>query len=93
MNTDAAITAPQGCSEPGLCPLTHIKAGACARIRRFSVPPDVAQRLREIGLSEDRQVRLVSSQRSVICMVCNSRLAISTDLAESILVEPDAAPA
>jgi len=53
----------------------------------------VAQRLREIGLSEDRQVRLVSSQRSVICMVCNSRLAISTDLAESILVEPDAAPA
>lgn len=57
------------------------------RVRRLSAPPDVNQRLREIGFSEDQQVRMVSSQNSVICMVCNAKLALSPQLAETILVE------
>lgn len=57
------------------------------RVRQLSAPPDVNQRLREIGFSEDQQVRMVSSQNSVICMVCNAKLALSPQLAETILVE------
>lgn len=58
------------------------------RIRQLCTSPEVALRLREIGFSEDQQVRMVSAQQTVICMVCNARLAISRQLAASILVEP-----
>ncbi len=64
-----------------------MKAGARVRVRQLSAPPEVSQRLREIGFAEDQQIRLVSSQQSVICMVCNARLALSQNLAETILVE------
>ena len=33
-------------------------------------------------------MKLLTSQTNVICLVCNSRLAISAQLAEAILVEP-----
>lgn len=45
-------------------------------------------RLRELGFCEDALIRLLSQQSNVICMVCNVRLGISLQLAESILVEP-----
>lgn len=57
------------------------------RVRQLCATPDVNQRLREIGFAEQQQVRLVSAQQSVICMVCNARLAISQQLAETIMVE------
>jgi len=50
--------------------------------------PEISDRLREMGLREDSHVRLVSRQDSVICLVCNARVALSQKLAESILVEP-----
>ena len=45
-------------------------------------------RLRELGLGEEQQVKLLSSEANVICLVCNARLAISEQLAQTILVEP-----
>ncbi|MBL9170149.1 MAG: ferrous iron transport protein A [Verrucomicrobiales bacterium] len=68
--------------------MNQVKAGASVRVRQLCAPPDVNQRLREIGFAEQQQVRLVSTQQSVICMVCNARLAISQQLAETIMVEP-----
>jgi Fe2+ transport system protein FeoA len=68
--------------------LNQVKEGARVRIRQLCTSPEVALRLREIGFSEDQQVRMVSAQQTVICMVCNARLAISRQLAASILVEP-----
>jgi Fe2+ transport system protein FeoA len=50
--------------------------------------PDVAHRLREIGIAEEQLVKLITAQANVICLVCNARLALSTALAETILVEP-----
>jgi len=41
-----------------------------------------------MGFCEEQQIRLVSHQTSIICQVCNARLGISTQLAETILVEP-----
>jgi Fe2+ transport system protein FeoA len=46
------------------------------------------QRLREIGFCEEQVVRLLCQAATVICQVCNARLAISGQLAEAIIVEP-----
>jgi Fe2+ transport system protein FeoA len=77
-----------GCPHPELCPLNRIGAGKMARIRRLSGPPEVSHRLRELGFCEDQSVRLLSQEANVICQVCNARLGISAELAETILVEP-----
>jgi len=71
-----------------LCPLNRVKAGIAVRIRQLCASPELASRLREIGFCEDQIVRLVTSRNNIICLVCNARLALSEQLAESILVEP-----
>jgi Fe2+ transport system protein FeoA len=71
-----------------LCPLNQVRAGSAVRVKQLSAPPEVNDRLRELGFCEDQQVRLLSLQNNVICQVCNVRLGISSELAESILVEP-----
>ena len=77
-----------GCPHPALCPLSQIRAGMAVRIKQLSAAPEVNHRLRELGFCEDQSVRLLSQQQNVICQVCNVRLGISAQLAETILVEP-----
>lgn len=48
----------------------------------------MCDRLRELGLYEERQVKLLSGEANFICLVCNARIALSEELAEAILVEP-----
>src|SRR6266436_3674928 len=71
-----------------LCPLNRVRAGLAVRIRRLCAAPELAGRLREIGFCEDRIIKLLTSHNNIICLVCNTRLALSEQLAESILVEP-----
>ena len=71
-----------------LCPLNRVKAGVAVRIRQLCASPQLADRLREIGLGEDQVVKLLTSTTNIICLVCNTRLALSEQLAQSILVEP-----
>jgi len=71
-----------------LCPLSRVQTGVMVRVRQLCAAPAVQHRLREIGLGEDQLVRLVTSRNNFICQVCNSRLAISEQLAQMILVEP-----
>jgi Fe2+ transport system protein FeoA len=47
--------------------------------------------LREIGFGEQQEVRLLVRQSNLICQVRNARLALSSHLAQMILVEPLAA--
>ena len=75
------------CANP-VCPLNHIKAGIAVRVRRLCAAPEIADRLREIGFCEDQVIKLVNTSANIICLVCNTRLALSEKLAESILVEP-----
>ena len=75
------------CPNP-LCPLNRVKAGLAVRIRQLCAAPELAGRLREIGLCEDRIIKLLTSHNNIICLVCNTRLALSEQLAEAILVEP-----
>ncbi len=71
-----------------VCPLSRVQAGVAVRIKQLCAAPEIQNRLREIGLGEDRVIRLVTSQNNFICQVCNARMAISEPLARLILVEP-----
>jgi Fe2+ transport system protein FeoA len=71
-----------------LCPLNRVRAGLAVRIRQLCAAPELAGRLREIGFCEDRIIKLLTSHNNIICLVCNTRLALSEQLAQTILVEP-----
>lgn len=75
------------------CPLSLAKTGIAMRILRLCAAPDVQDRLRELGLCEDQIIRLVTNRTNFICQVCNTRLALSEQLAELIVVEPLLQPA
>jgi Fe2+ transport system protein FeoA len=81
------------CAGPEICPLSRVQAGAVVCIKGLSAAPEISNRLRELGLCEEQRIKLVSRQSTYICQVCNARLAISSKLAESILVEPVRTPA
>jgi Fe2+ transport system protein FeoA len=57
-------------------------------VRQLCASPELANRLREIGFCEDRIIKLLTSRNNIICLVCNTRLAISEQIAQAILVEP-----
>lgn len=71
-----------------VCPLSRVKAGVAVRIKQLCAAPEVQSRLRELGFCEDHIIKLLTSQANFICQVCDARLAISEQLARTILVEP-----
>ena len=76
------------CVGPSVCPLSQVQAGTVVCVKQLVLAPEMSDRLREMGLGEEQRVKLVSSQSSFICQVCNSRVALSEELAKAILVEP-----
>ena len=76
------------CAEPAICSLNRVAAGTVVCVKQLILAPDMRDRLREMGLCEEQHVKLVSRQPSIICQVCNARVALSKELAEAILVEP-----
>lgn len=79
------------CPGSELCPLTQVKAGQVVCIKQLTAKPETVERLRELGFGEEQKIRLLSSDSTYICQVCNARLGISPKLAEAILVQPLAA--
>ena len=76
-----------------VCPSSLVRAGVAVRVRKLCARPEMQERLREIGFCEDQVIRLLTSQTNCICQVCNTRLAISAQLAQLIMVEPVLQPA
>lgn len=74
------------------CPLSQVRAGTCVRIKQLTGHPDLCQRLREMGFGEDQRIKCMLKNGSVVCQVCNVRLGLSAELADSIWVEPLPAP-
>jgi Fe2+ transport system protein FeoA len=70
------------------CPLNRVNAGTRVRIKSLSAPPGISQRLREMGLGENQVIKLLVRQSNLICLVSNARMALSSQLAQMILVEP-----
>jgi Fe2+ transport system protein FeoA len=75
------------CTGSGVCPLSRVEVGTVVCIKQLSTSPDVTSRLRELGICEEQQIKLLSRDSNFICQVCNARLGISQELAASILVE------
>jgi Fe2+ transport system protein FeoA len=80
------------CAGVRVCPLSRVQAGTTVCIKQLSASPEITSRLRELGLGEEQQIKLLARQSSFICQVCNARLAISQKLADSIMVETLSAP-
>jgi len=68
--------------------LNRVQVGVLVRIKQLDAAGEVTLRLRELGLGEEQEVRLLSCASNVICQVCNTRLGLSQQLAGCILVEP-----
>jgi Fe2+ transport system protein FeoA len=75
------------CAGPGVCPLSRVQEGTLVCIKQLATEPDVTDRLRELGFGEEQIIRLVARESNYICQVCNARLGISEELADSIFVE------
>ncbi len=94
MNTNPlAVSSPTqadatSCPTGAICPLNRIRAGTAVRIKKLCATPEITRRLREIGLYEEQIIRLLNGHANLICQVCNTRLAISNQVAQAILVEP-----
>jgi Fe2+ transport system protein FeoA len=82
------VTLEGACAEPGVCPLSRIAAGTEVCIKQLATSPELRARLRELGMGEERRIKLLSRQANLICQVCNARFGLSEEVAESIWVEP-----
>lgn len=76
------------CAHPESCPLSNVMAGTVCSIKHLTASADVTDRLRELGFCEDQKIKLLSRDGNLICQVCNARLGISAQLAQSIIVTP-----
>lgn len=66
--------------------LNQVGVGCDVTIRFLSGPG--CERLRDMGFCEQMQVRKLSAGRNLICSVCGTRMAISRELADQVLVAP-----
>ena len=66
--------------------LNQAKVGCDMQIRVLSGPG--CERLRDLGFCEQLQVRKIAGGRNLICSICGTRMAISRELAEQVLVCP-----
>jgi Fe2+ transport system protein FeoA len=76
------------CVKSALCPLNTVRAGTVVCIKQLSASAEMSGRLREMGFREEQLIKLLSCEGNLICLVCNARLGISSELAETILVTP-----
>jgi ferrous iron transport protein A len=66
--------------------LNQVKVGCDVQIRFLSGPG--CDRLRDLGFCEQLQVRKLAGGRNLICSICGTRMAISRELAEQVMVAP-----
>ena len=66
--------------------LNQARVGCDVQIQFLSGPG--CERLRDLGFCEQLQVRKIAGGRNLICSVCGTRMAISRELAEQVLVSP-----
>lgn len=66
--------------------LAQATVGCDFRIRFLEGP--ACEQLRSLGFCETMQVRKLANGRNLICSVCGTRMALSRDLADQVLVSP-----
>ena len=68
--------------------MSRVQPGTVVCVKQLAASPELRTRLRELGLGEQRRIKLLSRQSNFICQVCNARFGLSKELAKSIWVEP-----
>lgn len=75
-------------NSPAIIPLSRLPSGTEARVLRLEGQAEVCQRLREIGFCESAIICRIGSDRTLVCQVCGTRVALHQVLGEHIHVEP-----
>ena len=70
-----------------LVPLCQLPAGGVGRVRKLSGDAAFCQRVREMGFGESAFVTKVSGNGTILCQVAGTRIALSHDAANNIIVE------
>lgn len=79
------FAAPNALESEHAMTLNQARVGCDLRIQVLSGPS--CERLRDLGFCEQIEVRKLAGGRNLICSVCGTRLAISRELAEQVLVK------
>lgn len=66
--------------------LAQATVGCDFRIRFLQGP--ACDQLRRLGFCETLQIRKLANGRNLICSVCGTRLALSRELADHVMVSP-----
>ena len=82
------VKACDDCEQAYSCPLSQVVAGTAVRIKQIEACEEMSQRLREMGICEEQEIKLLLKDTNLICQVCHMRLGISSKLADTIIVEP-----
>ncbi len=69
-----------------LVSLAEAEIGRDFQIRQIEGPG--CEQLRRLGFCESLHVRKLAEGRNLICSVCGTRLAVSSELAEHVKVSP-----
>jgi ferrous iron transport protein A len=68
-------------------PLCQLPAGSVCRVRELAGDAAFCQRVREMGFGESAFVTKLSGSATILCQVAGTRIALSHDAANNILVE------
>ena len=66
--------------------MTLSQAAVGCELQIVAVSGPACRQLREIGFCEEMRLKKVSNGRNMLCTLCGTRLALSKDLGEQILV-------
>jgi ferrous iron transport protein A len=72
---------------PSRMRLSELPTGASGRVFDLEGEPAVCSRLREIGFCESAVIQRIGGEKTLLCQVCNTRIALSDRAAKHILVE------
>jgi ferrous iron transport protein A len=67
--------------------LTELPVGATGRVCELAGEANVCARLREMGFCESAVIAKVSGEKTMLCQLCNTRIALSATAARHIVVE------
>jgi ferrous iron transport protein A len=78
---------PEHAEPAATIPLSQLPQGAHGRVAMLEGKDDVCQRLREMGFCESAVICRIGGERSLVCDVCGTRVALHRILADRIHVE------
>jgi len=71
-------------------PLPQIRRGQKVRVQKLEGQESVCNRLREMGFCESTEVKILNNSGAMLCQVCGTKVCLSRQVADAILVEPAA---